>query len=166
MKKMAIIVAVFMMLIGAGISVMKTMGLGPFAPPEETATDAEGEEDGATPRASNDEPARFIDVEPLNIPVFHEDRVATTIQIQLKLEVIGTKNEALVKQMLPRLNDAFVRDMHGFIPRLLKKEERLNIFIIKKRIQIITERLVGPGLISNVLVQSVTDSARPSAPAK
>lgn len=169
MKKMAIIVAVFMMIVGAAVSVMKTLELGPFAPSaEEKASATEGEEEGggdqaAAPAASGP-PLRFVDVEPLNIPVFHEDRVATTIQITLKLEVVDSKNEALVKQMLPRLNDAFVRDMHAFIPRLLKQEERLNVVIIKKRLQIVAERLVGKELISNILVQSVTDTARPGKP--
>lgn len=168
MKKMAIIVAVFMMIVGAAVSVMKTLEFGPFAPAAEEAASAteggeEGGEQAATPAASG-LPVRFVDVEPLNIPVFHEDRVATTIQITLKLEVVDSQKEALVKQMLPRLNDAFVRDMHAFIPRLLKQEERLNVAIIKKRLQIVAERLVGKELISNILVQSVTDSSRPAKP--
>ncbi len=43
--------------------------------------------------------------------------------------------------------------MHFFIPRLLKKEQRIKVPIIKKRLQIISERLVGPNLIHNILVQ-------------
>ncbi len=39
MKKLVIIIAVFMMIVGGTVSVMKTMELGPFAP----AAVAEGE---------------------------------------------------------------------------------------------------------------------------
>ena len=31
--------------------------------------------------------------------------------------------------------------------------------IIKKRLEIISERLVGPNLINNILVQSISDSS-------
>ena len=82
-----------------------------------------------------------------------------TVQIQLKLEAIGEENEEQIIRLLPRISDAFLRDMHAFIPRLLKKEERINVVIIKKRLQIISERVVGPNLISNILVQSVSDSS-------
>ena len=157
MKKLVIIFAVLMMAAGGTVSVMKTMELGPFAP----EAVAEGEGDGkAAQKRSQEDPPRFVDVEPLNIPVFHEDRVAATVQIQLKLEAIGEENEEQIIRLLPRISDAFLRDMHAFIPRLLKKEERIDVIIIKKRLQIISERLVGPDLINNILVQSISDSSR------
>ena len=40
-----------------------------------------------------------------------------------------------------------------------RKEERINVIIIEKRLQIISERLVGPNLINNILVQPVSDSS-------
>ena len=155
MKKLVIILAVLMMVAGAAVSVMKTMELGPFAPSVVVV-----EEGGKMEtKQALDDPPRFVDVEPLNIPVFHEDRVAATVQIQLKLEAIGEENEEQIIRLLPRISDAFLRDMHAFIPRLLKKEERINVAIIKKRLEIISERLVGPDLIDNILVQSISDSS-------
>lgn len=157
MKKLVIILAVLMMVVGGAVSVMKTMELGPFAPEPV----AGGEGDGTPAQEQSlDDPPRFVDVEPLNIPVFHEDRVATTVQIQLKLEAIGEENEKEIIRLLPRIADAFLRDMHAFIPRLLKKEQQIKVPILKKRLQIISERLVGPNLIHNILVQSVSDSSR------
>jgi hypothetical protein len=148
-----------MVVAGGAVSVMKTMELGPFAP--EDVAEGEGQGEGRpAARQSQDEPPRFVDVEPLNIPVFHGERVATTVQIQLKLEAIGEENEKEIIRLLPRIADAFLRDMHAFIPRLLKKEQQIKVPIIKKRLQIISERLVGPNLIQNILVQSVSDSSR------
>ena len=158
MKKLVIIFTVVIMLAGATVSVLKTMELGPFAPAP--VAEGEGQENGKpAAKQSMEDPPLFIDVEPLNIPVFHEDRVAATVQIQLKLEAIGEENEEEIIRLMPRISDAFLRDMHAFIPRLLKKEERINVVIIKKRLQIISERLVGPNLINNILVQSVSDSS-------
>lgn len=159
MKKLVIILGVLMMVVGGTVSVMKTMEFGPFAPAAVAEGGGQGEGRPA-PRQPQDEPPRFIDLEPLNIPVFHGDRVAATVQIQLKLEAIGEENEEEIIRLLPRISDAFLRDMHAFIPRLLKKEQRIKVRIIKKRLQIISERLVGPNLIHNILVQSVSNSSR------
>ena len=151
MKKLVMIVAVFLMIAGGVVGVMKTMELGPFAP----KAVAEGDGTPASKQSQAD-PPRFIDMEPLNIPVFHEDSVAATVQIQLKLEAIGEENEEQINRLMPRINDAFLRDLHAFLPRLLKMEERINVVIIKKRLQIISERLMGPNLIHNILVQSAS----------
>jgi hypothetical protein len=151
MKKLTIAFAVLMMLMGVTISIMKSMGIGPFA-------SSEPAEEGAV-EVSN-EPPRFMDMPPLVISVFHGDKVATTIHIQLKLEVLGSDNEEKVSRIMPRLNDAFLRDLHAFIPRLLRKQNRVDVVIIKQRLQMIADKVAGKGTIGSVLVQSITDTAQ------
>ena len=152
MKKLTIAFAVLMMLTGVAISIMKSMGIGPFA---------DGGEGGAGEVAQPlDEPPRFMDMPPLVIPVFHGEKVATTIHIQLKLEIRGSDNEEKVTRMMPRLNDAFLRDLYAFIPRLLRKQKRVDVVIIKQRLQMIGDKVVGKGSIGSVLVQSISDSAK------
>ncbi len=150
MKRLTIAFAVLMMLTGVTISVMKSMGIGPFANTEPTEEVVE----------KSDDPPRFMDMAPLVITVFHGEKVATTIHIQLKLEVIGDDNETKISRMMPRLNDAFLRDLHAFIPRLLRKHERIDVIIVKKRLQMIAAKVAGKDSISSVLVQSITDSAQ------
>jgi hypothetical protein len=152
MKKLIMVFAGIMMLGGAAISVMKALELGPFAP-------APGEEGvAAAPRGNAPEPPRFIDLDPLIVPVFHGDEIVTTIQISVKLEAIGIVNETKIGRIKPRLNDAFIKDLYSFIPRLLENQERVNVFIIKKRLQMVSERVAGAGVVSDVLVQSILDT--------
>lgn len=159
-KKIAIAVAVVLMLSGVAVSAMKTLKLGPFA-------ELPGEGEDAETATAAVEPPRFVDMEVLIIPVITGDRVATTIQIQIKLETVGAANETKIQQMMPRLNDAFVRDLHSFIPRLLGKNQQLDVGIIKQRLQAIGDKVVGPGTISAVLVQGIADAAaRPERPAQ
>ena len=151
MKKLTIAFAVLMMLTGVTISIMKAQGIGPFA----TTDTGEPQE----PDYSN-EPPRFMDMAPLVISVFHGDKVATTIHIQLKLEILGEDNETKISRMMPRLNDAFLRDLHAFVPRLLRKQNRVDVVIIKQRLQMIADKVAGKGSIASVLVQSITDTAQ------
>ena len=156
MKIVILGVAVLLVLIGGAIAVMKALNMGPFADP--AAMDGAAVP-AAAPRL---EPPRFVDVPPLVIPVFSGGDVAAQIQINVKLETVGTDNERQINRLLPRLNDAFLRDLYAFIPRLLRESDRLNVFVLKKRMQLIADKVAGPGVIESVLIQSVTDARKPS----
>ena len=99
-------------------------------------------------------------MEPMAIPVFRGNRVAATVQIQVKLETNDEDKADRIKKMMPIIIDAFVRDLHSFMPRLLRAEERIDVLIIKQRLQLISDRVAGKGTISNVLVQSILDQPR------
>ena len=99
-------------------------------------------------------------MEPLAIPIFRGNRVAATIQIQIKLETDNKDKAEEIREKMPIITDAFVRDLHSFMPRLLKAKERIDVLIIKQRLQMISDKVVGKGMISNVLVQSLIDQPR------
>lgn len=150
MKKIVIAVVFVLLLIGGAVAAMRFLGIGPLSKAEgETA------EENPEPPA---EPPRFVALEPLIIPLFQGDKLAGTVNIQLKLETIGAENEKMVVRLLPRLNNAFLVDMHGYVPRLLRKEERLDIDVIRARLQYVGDQIAGEGVIGNVLVQSVVDA--------
>lgn len=148
MKKLVIAVAIMLMLAGATISVLKWLGIGPFGDP------AEVEATGTTP----DEPLHFVTMDVLVIPIFQGEKVAATVQIQLKLEATNLENASEIARLLPRLNDAFLRDLYGFIPRHLRKEEHLDVALIKDRLQLVGDKVAGPGVIKSVLVQAVLEN--------
>ncbi len=148
MKKLVIAVAIMLMLAGATISVLKWLGIGPFGDP------AEVEATGTTP----DEPLHFVTMDVLVIPIFQGEKVAATVQIQLKLEATNLESASEIARLLPRLNDAFLRDLYGFIPRHLRKKERLDVALIKDRLQMVGDKVAGPGVIKSVLVQAVLEN--------
>lgn len=150
MKKLIIAFLAIFLVAGGTVAALKFLKMGPFAGPDEKVEK----------KAKPIEPPRFVEIPQLNVPLFADDKVAGAVLIQLKLETIGPGNEAKVNRVLPRLNDAFLRELHTFIPRLLQKTQRLDVFILKKRLQMVSDRVVGKGVVSNVLVQSVTNSAK------
>ena len=150
-RTIAIVVAVLLMVAGGTIGVMKQMELGPFA----SAT-----ESGETEPQEPEEPPRFIDMDPLVVPVFAGDAVVATIQIHLKLETMGAANEEAINRLMPRLNDAFLRDLYTYIPRLLRKKGNVDVSAIKNRLQRVAVKTAGEGRIDNILVQSVTETGK------
>ena len=151
MKKLLLIFGLLVMLCGGTVSALKFFKLGPFQG-EEVVEEKPEEQVEAT--------ILFVDMEPLAIPIFQGNRVAATVQIEVKLVTNGKDNVERIKQIMPIITNAFVRDLHSFMPRLLKAKERIDVLIIKQRLQLISNKVAGKGLIKNVLVLSVIDQPR------
>ena len=152
MKKILIIITSLLLLIGAVTSVMKYMELGPFEPVmTEGVTEEKTEE-------IDDLKSIFIDMKPILVSVFKDNSPAAKIQIQVKLETKSTDNAIQIQRLMPRIRNAFVQDLHAFMPRLLKEKERIDVFILKQRLKVIADRKFGKGLIEDVLVQSIVDT--------
>lgn len=154
MKRLVIAFALLILLSGVTISVLKWLEIGPFS-------QSETEEAAVGTAKEIDESTRFIEMEPMVVPIFQGDQVAASIQISLKLETTGAENEAKIKRMMPRLSHAFLRDLYAFIPRLLKREERLDVAILKRRLLITADNVLESGTVDDILVQSVVDTASP-----
>jgi len=151
-KKIVIPVAVVIMLIGIGVSAMKTLGIGPFAPEDEAAAQA-----AAAPPA---EPPHFIEMDPILVPLFAGDRVAATVQLLVTLETLTAANETAARAKLPRISDAFLRDLHAYLPQAICNGRPLDVPLVKQRLRTIADRTVGAGIVNDVLVQSMTDASR------
>jgi len=150
-KLIIIGLVVVIMLAGGSFSVLKWMEVGPFAPVDENL-----DEEPAVSTA----PPIFIDLDPLLVNVFQGDTVATTVQVSVKLETLGSDNAALVNENLPKITDTFLRDLHSFLPRIMKNNEsRLDVFVIKKRLKLMSDRLYPDKRINDVLIQSVSEGS-------
>ena len=150
MKKILVILAALFILAGGAVAVLKWLGLGPFEDPGVAQEQQEPEE----PK----EETIFIDMEPIMVPLLQGNSVAALVQVQIKLETAGQENAIFLKRRMPKISDAYVRDLHSFMPRMLKQTERIDVLILKQRLQVIGDRLFGKGLINDVLVQSVIDT--------
>ena len=181
MKKLLILVGALFLIAGGTVSVMKWMNLGPF------------QEKAAQQEEAPSEPTLLVDMEPLLIPIFQGDKVAATLQFQVKLETIGSENAAKIQYLMPKINDLFMRELYGFMPRLLKvikeeqkidflgllkeeqqkeeqqKEEQqkegqqkegqqFHVLVINHRLKLISDKFIGPDLVTKVLVQSVINA--------
>ena len=143
------VVAGFIALAGGAITIMQQLEMGPFAPKPEA------QEAPATAKPASD-PVRFVLMEVLVVPVIQNDRVVSTIQIEIQLETTQSREQQLTK-LLPRLTDAFVTDLRSYIPRVLRDRSDVDTEGLKKRLAIIGERAIGKGMFDVVLIQSILE---------
>jgi hypothetical protein len=146
-KKIVIIFAVLLMLSGGTISVLKWLQIGPFSNSLEV-------EEKTTPV----DPPVTIKMDKLSIPIFAEDRIAATILIELKVEAIGVENQDMITKLLPRLSDAFFKDLYVFIPQLIRRKIKLTTRILSERMQKVADKVFGPDILHKVIIVKVTDS--------
>lgn len=156
MKKLFIAVILLLMIAGITAGVLKWLEIGPFALDQAATGGGEGT---AVPNLGKQ--PEFVEVSPLLIPVFEGDKVVTTVQIQVTLETTNEDNKVEVKRLMPRLNDAFLRALYTLVPQLMKKGGRMDVDVIKRRLQSVGTKVAGEGVISNVLIQSITDTSSP-----
>jgi flagellar basal body-associated protein FliL len=152
MKKLTIILAVVVALAGATVSVLQWLQIGPFAPKTEDA--------GSAAAAKPAEPPRYIDLPPLVVPVFQGDAVVANIQVSLKVEANGAAGEDKIQKIMPRLNDALLRDLYAYIPRALARKDHLDVPQLKQRLLMVSRKVAGEDAIRDILIQSVIDNPK------
>lgn len=151
MQKLVIAVVLVTIISGGAIATLKVLEIGPFAAPKVA--------DASKPtEVVRDEPPKYIKMEPIFIPVIAQNKVAVTFRIEIQLETYGRDNQQMLLHLKTKLNDIFIRDLHAFIPRLFREKKELDVTIIKKRMELIASRSTSPGVITGVLVQSVTNN--------
>ena len=141
-KTLIIILAIFVLLVAGGVAVMQQMEIGPFTV-----------EKPLTPEEKTERLRRFVSMEPLSISIFRGGAVATTIELKLQLET-REGNEFIVKKNLPRLKDAFIRDLHSYFPRLLSRKKELDLADLTKRLFLIGKKTLGKGIIDDLSILS------------
>ena len=142
--------AVILTLAGGSVGVMKWLQLGPFAPDDVAQESAPG--------PLKREPPRYVDADPLNITVIQTGRPRAIVQISVKLEVANEKAALHIARRMAKLTNAFVTDLHDFLPRLLRDVDHIDIDLLKDRMQFVADQTLGKGLVKQIQIQSVHDS--------
>ncbi len=141
-KTLIIILAIFVLLVAGGVAVMEQMEIGPFTV-----------EKPLTPEEKAEKLRRFVAMEPLSISIFRGGAVSTTIELKVQLET-REGNEFIIKKNLPRLKDAFIRDLHSYFPRLLSRKKELDLADLTHRLFLIGQKTLGQGIIDDLSILS------------
>jgi flagellar protein FliL len=150
--RLIFLVIAFLMMIGGIIGGLYFWGIDPLAqfnaligkapPPSSQSADA--------PKVTT--PPSYVDFGLLIVPVVQDREVKKQAEMILRLEVPFEKKE-VVAQNLPRLQNAFLEDMMAFLPYQLRNTYTLDDAAIRYRLTIISEKVLGPGMVKSVLIE-------------
>jgi flagellar FliL protein len=98
----------------------------------------------------------FVELSPLVLPIVDSNGVSQVISIVVVIEVKGGTNQTLVLNLQPRLKDAYIQELYGVLNKhAALKGGVVQVDVIKKRLSAISEKVLGEGVIEDVLLQVV-----------
>jgi flagellar basal body-associated protein FliL len=99
----------------------------------------------------------FVDLESLTVAVIRNSRVEKHVVLQVSLEVPDEATRANVSKALPRLKDAFIKDLYDYYAVRTPGSDGINVEGIKKRLKRTSDLIMGEGVIRAVLIQGAVE---------
>lgn len=148
MVRLIFIIVALLLLIGAAIGGLYFFGVDPLAKLGLTAPIVHKEEPPPPPP-----PPSYVDFGVLIIPVIQDHEVKKQAEMIVRLEV-EPKNKEIVAKSLPRLQNAYLEDMIGFLSLSLRDDQQLDVPAIRHRLQVVGEKTLGPGYLKDVIIEN------------
>ena len=106
-------------------------------------------------------PPVYVEFNPILLPIVGDGRVEQQVNIVFALEVANQEAANRAIAMAPRLNDAFLQALYGTLHRRdVMRDGVLNLAVVKRRLIEESNRILGQGVVRDVLVQMVNQQAR------
>jgi hypothetical protein len=112
------------------------------------------------PEASSDGPV-YVKLPPIVLPVFSGNRVTRQAGLAVTLELVKGKSEAADVQPKQRqLTDAFITDLYGVYELRGDANRVIDPVLVKETLQGAGDRVLGKGVIQQVLIQQAFEGPR------
>ncbi len=102
-----------------------------------------------------------VDLEALTVPFVREGKFAHYVVLVVSLQVNGQDRATLVRGQIPRLRDSFVEGLHALAIRRSANQTVISIPRIRSTLIASSEKVMGPGVITDILVQLAHYTNRP-----
>lgn len=154
-KKIIIIAAASLLLVGGGVG-----GYFYFMKPAEASVSDEDKktvEEDKKEEGEHEAVLEFVKLDPLVLPIIDNEGVNQVLSLVVSLEVASVADGEKVKNMSPRLKDAYIRDMYGVLNKnSALKGGVVQVNIIKERLNKVSDKVMGDSeIVRDVLLQVV-----------
>jgi hypothetical protein len=107
---------------------------------------------GGSPAPAQGVAPIFIPVDRITVAVFRDGEVAQHLIFILKLEITDRNASGVVIEKMPRLTDAFMRDLHALASAPSAAQDGLDMVQAKRRLLASSVRVLGPNVVRDVLI--------------
>ena len=97
--------------------------------------------------------SELIDFALFVIPVIKEGRVVRHVTLKVVLQVSAAEGVANLEEITPRLKDAFFSELHSLYGMRYIQDSDDPLPVLKKRLILISKRLLGAEVLEDVLVR-------------
>lgn len=149
-KKTVVIAIAAALLLGGG-------GAGAyfFIAKDAAAKAAEEEKAAAAAAALRAREPVFVQLEPLNVPVLRTDNRRYIYAIAMTMQVHDEKAKEQVQQQMPRIRDAFLRQVNGQPLEGKAGTDAVDLDLLKRKLHGQAAKIVGEGIVEDLLFHRV-----------
>jgi len=104
----------------------------------------------------------YVTVPLFIIPVIEGGQVTRQVSVGIAMELVKGKTLQDIKPKEAVLTDAFLRELYGLFGQRAAAERIAEPPIIKARLQRVADRVLGPGIVKQVLILQLFERVRPS----
>lgn len=98
----------------------------------------------------------YVEMDPLVLPIVDANGISQMVSLVIVLQVHDDQQKAVVSAQMPRIKDAYIQDMYGVLNQhVAVKDGVIQVSIIKEKLTTATDRVLGEGVVSDVLLQVV-----------
>ncbi|MEM8799376.1 MAG: hypothetical protein AAGF15_04775 [Pseudomonadota bacterium] len=105
------------------------------------------------------ETVRFLKFETMVLSVFEERQVKGLMQVRLALKILHEENAAEIEAARLRLRDIYIRTLSSYGGTLIRIGHTANMAILQRRLQRLTDRMLGPGETELFIIEFATRPA-------
>ncbi|WP_082914811.1 flagellar basal body-associated protein FliL [Paramagnetospirillum marisnigri] len=145
---MIIIVVVLLLLGGGTVGGLYFFGIDPLAKLGITAPVVQKDAPPPPPP-----PPSYVEFGVLIIPVIQDREVKKQAEMIVRLEV-EPKNKEIVARNLPRLQNAFLGDMIGFLSVTVREGQPLDVGAIQNRLKMVSDKALGGVYVKDVIIEN------------
>lgn len=110
-------------------------------------------------------PTNFVTLEPFVVPIIRNGQLQRHVTLAIVIEAKDQDAKGKVEAAMPRLRDAFVRDLHAYLAVVPYDGSGTLLQAMMQRLARIADGTVGAGRIKAVLLQGAADRNVSFAPA-
>jgi len=149
MKRLVILIVIVLLVAGGGGAAWWFLLR---EPPADAAAEAEG-----APETENENSARmrFVELEPMVLPIIREGQVTLHLTVMLAVELTTPLPEIEVARIQRPLRDAIFSELHAVYALRHVQEKGFDHPIVRERLTRASERILGSGEVKAVLVRKI-----------
>lgn len=100
--------------------------------------------------------AEYVELDPLVLPIVGKNGVSQSVSLVVAIEVAKGGNSQKIRDMSPKLTDAYIQELYGMLnEHAALKGGVLQVGYIKKKLYMISKKVMGEDQVSDVLLQVV-----------
>ncbi len=156
MKKILILILLFLLLVGGGLGVMTALGKGPFAEllAKRAAEQKEEAAKKAAEEAAKPAPTVFFDLGTYIIPIIDHRQIVKQVGLDMEIEVLA-KDQAKVADQMPLLQNAVNLDLYDFLPQHADVRNPADKEAVRQHLIQLGNKMFGANVVHDIVIKSM-----------